>query len=334
MTVKIAVSCLIAVLKNFGLNDVNNIYEISIGNGINKKYKVLTPNGIFFLKGIPYKKKAMVKKKSSHLFQKLILSNNIPVPHLLSNHLNKTFILINSYIWEVQEWIDGSRVVINQDSGFSVGFLLYKVHSVTKDIDKKNFISLDILENIKNHKNKVEHLGKKTYFPTHIEKSMIDLFENLENNFRFIKGGSLLTCVAHGDFHRGNVLFRSNKIVGLVDFDSTNVQPRVCELANSIFQFSLKKAKYNIDRILPAALQISIARSISRGYCQGILNNLNCDEIKSIPFFIRYHLLTECLHLLNINDSKNNIRQLEAAIGLYHWVDSRKHKICKLIEEN
>jgi homoserine kinase type II len=47
------------------------------------------------------------------------------------------------------------------------------------------------------------------------------------------------TQIVHGDWHPGNMLFRDNKIVAVLDFDSVKIAPAVTDLANGLLQFSI-----------------------------------------------------------------------------------------------
>ncbi|MEC9372251.1 MAG: phosphotransferase, partial [Planctomycetota bacterium] len=42
--------------------------------------------------------------------------------------------------------------------------------------------------------------------------------------------------VIHGDWHPGNMLFRGHEVVGVVDFDSARIGPRVLDVANAALQ--------------------------------------------------------------------------------------------------
>lgn len=54
---------------------------------------------------------------------------------------------------------------------------------------------------------------------------------------------SLPRQLTHGDWHPGNLLFREGAIVGVLDFDSPRLAPRVTDIANGALQFSLAGRK-------------------------------------------------------------------------------------------
>jgi Ser/Thr protein kinase RdoA (MazF antagonist) len=58
----------------------------------------------------------------------------------------------------------------------------------------------------------------------------------------------------HGDFYRGNVLFRRGRIVGLVDWEESCVDLQAYELANAVWQFCCSKREHNFDRRLARSM--------------------------------------------------------------------------------
>ncbi len=51
--------------------------------------------------------------------------------------------------------------------------------------------------------------------------------------------------IVHSDWHPGNMLFSSQKVVGVFDFDSTKIAPAVTDIANGVLQFSIVAGKPN-----------------------------------------------------------------------------------------
>jgi len=52
----------------------------------------------------------------------------------------------------------------------------------------------------------------------------------------------------HGDYHRGNVLVRDGRVVGLVDWGEAHVDSFAYELANGVWEFCVDKARDDFDR--------------------------------------------------------------------------------------
>jgi Ser/Thr protein kinase RdoA (MazF antagonist) len=58
----------------------------------------------------------------------------------------------------------------------------------------------------------------------------------------------------HGDFYRGNVLFKRGRLVGLVDWEESCVDLFAYELANAVWEFCKDKRRHDFDRELATAM--------------------------------------------------------------------------------
>src|SRR5204863_4838506 len=45
--------------------------------------------------------------------------------------------------------------------------------------------------------------------------------------------------IVHADWHPGNMLFRENRVVAVIDYDSARLLPRIIDIANGSLQFSI-----------------------------------------------------------------------------------------------
>ena len=45
--------------------------------------------------------------------------------------------------------------------------------------------------------------------------------------------------IVHSDWHPGNVLFRKNKVIAVIDYDCARISNRITDVANGVLQFSI-----------------------------------------------------------------------------------------------
>src|SRR5205823_13771374 len=45
--------------------------------------------------------------------------------------------------------------------------------------------------------------------------------------------------IVHADWHPGNMLYRDNHVVAVIDYDSARLLPRIIDIANGALQFSI-----------------------------------------------------------------------------------------------
>src|SRR5690606_20325402 len=69
----------------------------------------------------------------------------------------------------------------------------------------------------------------------------------------------------HGDFHPGNLMYRSGRIVAALDFDTARRAPAVIDLANALLQFSITRTSADAAR-WPAAPDLARFSAMLSGY--------------------------------------------------------------------
>jgi homoserine kinase type II len=72
---------------------------------------------------------------------------------------------------------------------------------------------------------------------------------------RFAIHGELPRQVIHGDFYAGNLLFDGDRVVGVVDYDKANWQPRVAEVAEALIFFSSPRKDHLKHIVYPGFLE-------------------------------------------------------------------------------
>jgi homoserine kinase type II len=97
--------------------------------------------------------------------------------------------------------------------------------------------------------------------------------------------------IVHADWHPGNMLYRDNHVVAVIDYDSARLQPRVLDIANGALQFSIlggeDVAKW------PEYLDESRFKRFLRGYDEVML--LSQAEIRALPWLMIEALIAEAV---------------------------------------
>jgi homoserine kinase type II len=91
--------------------------------------------------------------------------------------------------------------------------------------------------------------------------------------------------VIHGDYHGGNLLFKGNEVIGVVDFDLAHVCTRATEVAEALIAFATDH-RLNLRHIVyPGALDLERAHRFLVAYCDEA--HLSDAEIGALPDLIR-----------------------------------------------
>jgi homoserine kinase type II len=98
--------------------------------------------------------------------------------------------------------------------------------------------------------------------------------------------------IVHADWHPGNMLYRDNRVVAVIDYDSARFLPRVLDIANGALQFSIIGGDEDISK-WPDYVDESRFKRFLRGYDEVML--LSQAEIRAIPWLMVEALIAEAV---------------------------------------
>jgi homoserine kinase type II len=101
---------------------------------------------------------------------------------------------------------------------------------------------------------------------------------------RFARHGGLPHRVIHGDYWAGNLLFETDRVIGLVDYDKANWQPRLAELAEVLIYFSSARPGPFQHLVYPGFLQWEPFTCFLKAYTTA--SDVNQAEILALPDII------------------------------------------------
>src|SRR5689334_7574563 len=98
--------------------------------------------------------------------------------------------------------------------------------------------------------------------------------------------------IVHADWHPGNMLYRDNRVVAVIDYDSARTLPRIIDVANGALQFSIIGGDEDVAK-WPEYLDETRYRRFLRGYDEVML--LSEAEIRSMPWLMIEALIAEAV---------------------------------------
>ncbi len=98
--------------------------------------------------------------------------------------------------------------------------------------------------------------------------------------------------IVHADWHPGNMLFRDNRVVAVIDYDSARLLPRIIDVANGALQFSIIGGDDDVSK-WPDYLDTNRFKRFLRGYDEVML--ISQAEIRVIPMLMIEALIAEAV---------------------------------------
>ena len=238
---------LIKVSSTYNLGNVRSIKYIP-GGMINYNFFLKTDKGDYIVRKLGYKQGSWQMNKKELEFGVLdyLKEKKFPykIPCFLKNKNGNYVSKIYGNLFEVYERIPGRKIVnLNNKQLKEMVKALAIYHKIIKNFHVKKKFSLaddnkwmlekySSLRKIK-PKNKVDKLMLKhlDFFENLLKKSLkIDIQQNI--------------LMTHSDFSAWNLLWKEDKLVGILDFENLSYRPRVFDIA---YMWDDKRNKIIVD---------------------------------------------------------------------------------------
>src|SRR4051812_36962669 len=283
------------VMSHFDIGVIDSIVEFPRGSRKAPKLLVVSEQGKFLLKRRARGKDDPFKVAFCHAIQLYLASKQFPLPHLIGTRKeNNSMLQWRNGVYELFEYIPGQAYPQTLESTFDSGRVLALYHK--------------LLENFKSewkpptgsyHMAPAVEQGLRsitTSAPAGLANNpqilpvlaqLLQMYSEAANEVEKQGLENWPKQIAHADWHPGNMLFRENHVVAVIDYDSARLLPRILDISNGCLQFSILGGDDDVSK-WPDYPDESRFKRFLRGYDEVML--LSQAEIATIP-----HLMTEAL---------------------------------------
>jgi len=227
-------------------------------------------------------------------FQRILDAAGVPVTPALAFDDGSTALVRAEHVYEYFDFIEGVRYGRTPEealsAGETLGRLLRAAAGATPDGDPVHgtFHGSGIILG-------AVRLAEAAVIRVESEanrRKLGELGNSLRHRYRSaaeraMKRGFAATGVhpIHGDYHPGNLLFASEKVVAVVDFDASRTEPRAVEIANALLQLgSLRLSGQDVEQ-WPAGLDPLLVGAVIAGLRASGLR-LERQEREAIPWLM------------------------------------------------
>ena len=287
------------VLSRFDIGTIDRILDYRGGSRKSPKLIVNTSLGRFLLKRRALGKDALEQVVIAHGVQEQLASHRFPVAGLIHTIDGETIVEHEGRVYELFKYIRGSRFDKSNPKAAESGRVLAHFHDLlrthpkgpsmnrrTYHIGSRVFEVLDDLKAIlKVHENFAQLCGLDQTIE-YLSNAYKQAYEAVEQ----VEFSSLPQCVVHGDWHPGNMLYKDDEIIAVIDFDSIRHSPRITDIANGALQFSMRMGKLEKIESWGDGFRGRTIRSMVQSYNQFTQHPLLASELAIVP-----HLMIEAL---------------------------------------
>ncbi len=265
------------VLSHYDVGIIQQARGLATGSTRAAKMVIVSQGGKFLLKRRARGKDEPYRVAFAHCIQIHLGQMNFPVAALVPSRDGDTMLHLDSHIYELFEYVSGSRYDGSAEATTDAGRQLARFHvhladfamdPVPNPTKRKSATggpaaglaaatdwrpsggSFHDSATVRGHLKTLasEQSGKSAESTkplrrvTDALRSIYDASSRRVNEMGF---DSWPEQVVHGDWHPGNMLFSARRIVAVLDFDSVKLARGVTDLANAMLQFSIVAGRPN-----------------------------------------------------------------------------------------
>ena len=239
------------VLSHYEIGAIESITEFERGSRRSPKVVVVSADGKFLLKRRAARRKSERKVAFSHRVQERLAAVAFPLPRLIrARNDGPTAVSVRDETYELFEFIDGEAFPVTPAAACDAGRTLARFHQAVLAIDIPDSVPSGTYHDTIGVRTGLNVIPRSISSHDSVVGQEIDLQSVTEVLFddydraasaveRISAADSLAVQILHADWHAGNMLFRDDKVLAVMDYDSCRVAERITDVANGALHFSL-----------------------------------------------------------------------------------------------
>ena len=287
------------VLSHFDIGVIDSIVDYPKGSRKAPKLLIVSEQGKFLLKRRARGKDDPFKVAFSHALQLYLASKQFPLPHLVgTKKTNNSMLQWRNSVYELFEFIPGQAYPQTLEATYESGRVLSLYHKLLIDF-KSEWQPSGGSYHLAPAVEQGLRVIPKALRTADSDGQVAPLLEYLTESYRHaaqtVQSQGIDDWpkqIVHADWHPGNMLFRDNHVVAVIDYDSARHLPRIIDAANGALQFSILGGDEDVGR-WPEYLDESRFKRVIRGYDEVML--ISQGEIRAIPWLMIEALIAEAV---------------------------------------
>src|SRR5258706_3054039 len=287
------------VMSHFDIGIIEAITEYPRGSRKAPKLLINAEQGKFLLKRRARGKDDPFKVAFSHALQLYLAGKQFPLPHLIgTKRENNSMLQWRNGVYELFEYIPGQGYPQTLEATFDSGRVLGLYHKLLVDF-KTDFQppagSYHLAPSVEAGLRQIPTTLSGSAGEADLSALLTFLLESYRYAADEVERMGIDTWprqIVHADWHPGNMLFRDNHVVAVIDYDAARLLPRIIDIANGALQFSILGGDEDVSK-WPEYIDESRFKRFLRGYDEVML--LSQAEIRTLPWLMVEALIAEAV---------------------------------------
>lgn len=334
---------LAVVLSHYDLGIIESVTDFPRGSRRSPKVGIVSDRGKFLLKRRALDRAHPDRLRFSHLVQARLVEAGFPAPKLIPTRDRGWDLLqIRDHIYELFEFIPGQPYRQTEAEAEDAGRVLARFHKATDGFTVPAGLPVP-------HGDYHDAPGVRTGLCTigstlslhdsftgdeaelaGLTQFLLTAYERAVESVNQREIDTLPLCIAHSDWHPGNVLFRNQRVVAVIDYDAARLSRRIVDVANGALQFSIVGG--GDPATWPDHLDEDRFCAFVSGY--GDEDPLGDNERRSIPGLMIEALIAECVPPITQTGTVGRwagYRVLQMAKRKVSWIEAQRETLAEKV---
>ena len=285
-------------MSHFDIGLIDSLQEYARGSRKAPKLLIGSDQGRFLLKRRARGRDDPFKVAFTHAIQLHLANKQFPLPHLIGTRKeNNSMFQWRGGVYELFEFIPGQGFPQTNDAAFDAGHTLGLFHKLLLDFESQyqpptgSYHAAQVIEQgLQTLRGNLAQPGNPDLqvLGDYLADSYHQAVEAVEaqGHSRWPKR------ICHADWHPGNMLYRENRVVAVIDYDSARMLAPIVDIANGALQFAVIFGEDDVSN-WPEHLDEGRFSKFLRGYEDVTL--LSQAELRVIPWLMMEALIAEAV---------------------------------------
>jgi homoserine kinase type II len=321
------------VLTHYDIGAIGQIRPLVAGNARAPKLIISYDRGTYLLKRRPHGKDDPARVAFAHEVQTLLAKRNFPVAPLASARGGQTMLHFDSHVYELFNFITGSRYDGAAESTTDAGRQLACFHAAVTDVAPPRMLTHGTFHDSGNVRRHITAIGKNKHFEKAAElaASLSKLYETASRIAKEHGFDLWPRQMIHGDWHPGNMLFAGGKVVAVLDFDSIKSSPIITDVANGMLHFSIVAGRPNPAH-WPEYLDQAKLVQFLNGYRQ--IGIVLAEQLETVPDLMIEAIIAEAVLPIAVTGRFGHLAGHDFLKMIYRkcrWIDKNRKTLKEAI---
>ena len=285
---------LAVVLSHYDTGFIESAVEFPRGSRKAPKLVLAAEHGKYLLKRRARGREDAYKVAFCHQIQLHLMAKQFPLPHLIgTKNDNNSLFQWRGATYELFEFIPGQNYSQSLESTSDSGRILALYHKLLENFEshyQPATGSYHMAPSVENGLRQIPKTLKQAAGISDVCDYLLKSYNHAASSTDSLGIDHWPKQVIHGDWHPGNMLYRDNRVVAVIDYDSARQLPRVLDIANGALQFSILGGDDDVRR-WPENVDETRFLKFLKGYDEVVL--LSEAELHAVPWLMIEALIAE-----------------------------------------